>query len=136
MSECDDVRFCPNCEKGSLVRQVDVPLGLLKDASKADVPPTRNALAPERRDVEIPAAGNRVPNPGLRNIEIIDCGGGIKLWGKGHVPIDGVTIINTPYAFSLGGGVSIEASNIIYRAGPGPSKKSSPKNKFKRRKSK
>ena len=86
-------------------RQVDATAGLLGgDAAQrggAQVAPV--------------APSPRVPNATLTNIEIVNCGTGIRMDG-GHAVVRGLRVLETPTAFELNHGATVDGADIVHRA--------------------
>lgn len=100
----DDLKVCPNCLKGILVRQFAAPFGLLKCRDS---------------NLQPAARGNRPPPNGVfGNIQIDNCTTGIKVSG-GYSDMNDlkITMTDTPTAFELDRGAVIEVSNVTHHSG-------------------
>lgn len=96
IDERDVERTCPFC--GDTVhRAVTGGLGLLQGIGQVNPLPARSTS----------------PRPGITmtNCVISNCGGGVRMDG-GHANIDGLQIIDTPTAFELNGGATVDMRNV------------------------
>lgn len=104
----DDLVRCPN-DCGPMKPLIAVPAGLIGRAVPAS--PVSDA-----EDVQRPG-----PNIFMRNVTANRCGGGFMMANGPHrIRLDGATITNTPEAFRLGGGATVEGSDIRYSPGDPP----------------
>lgn len=106
----DEVKPCPRCKRGSLVRQFTPPLGLIRQYS-ADLPAGNTATQlswihgvtpPSRRSI-------------IGDIAIINCSTGILIDGPGLTSIDSVDITDTPVGIELRNGAKIEVTNLKHQ---------------------
>jgi hypothetical protein len=115
----DEVKTCPRCRSGALVRKFAAPFGPLRYAD-IDAPPVSRE--------------SRVrPNKINGNIVVDNCATGIKVSG-GHTDMTDLTITmtNTPTAFELDCGAVIDIANVNHHTGD--KKKNKRNRKPKRRK--
>jgi len=100
-SSRDCLRVC-ECKRGILGRVTSMPGGLL------------TAGVSERPRIVTPS-GSR-PNVTIRDCHIDNCGTGIRMDG-GHADIDGLAVTNTPVAFELNNGATVNGRNVQHLVG-------------------
>lgn len=103
----DQRRQCDGCGE-ALRRQLESTITPLKLHHGSAEP------APRRDEPESPTS--RVPNATLRDCHIENCGTGVAMEG-GHAVVDGMSFVNTPVAFDLSDGATVDVKRVDHQAG-------------------
>jgi len=85
-------------------RQIDATAGVIRSD------PVRRPGGPDPQD-----RSPRVPGVTITNCEIVNCGTGIRMDG-GHAVVRGLRVLETPVAFELNRGATVDGADIVHRA--------------------